>query len=113
MVPIITVQIEREKNRTVQMFDTTLSSRISWEKGCWCNGWRRYSAHPHPFLQQASGQIFKDDVYGISSTSDICSLHGIYVGRSGPSQEPHRGETSAYYLMIMHIYPGLTPGKMD
>jgi hypothetical protein len=25
MVPIITVQIEREKNRTIQMFDTTLS----------------------------------------------------------------------------------------
>ncbi len=62
-------------------------------------------------LQQASGQIFKDDVNGFSSTSDICFLHG--EGRSGPSQEPHRGETSAYYLMIMHIYPGLTPGKMD
>jgi hypothetical protein len=29
------------------------------------------SAHPHPFLQQASGQIFKDDVNGFSSISDI------------------------------------------
>jgi hypothetical protein len=29
-----------------------------------------YSARPHRFLQQASGQIFNDDVNGLSSTSD-------------------------------------------
>jgi hypothetical protein len=27
---------------------------------------------PHPFLQQASGQIFKDDVNDFPSNSDIC-----------------------------------------
>jgi hypothetical protein len=26
---------------------------------------------PHPFLQQASGQLFEDDVDGFSSTSEI------------------------------------------
>jgi hypothetical protein len=31
------------------------------EKG-WGEGGRRYSARPHPFLQQASGQIITDDV---------------------------------------------------
>ncbi len=35
---------------------------------------RSYSTHPHPFLQQASGQVFKDDVNGFSSTSDICFM---------------------------------------
>ncbi len=34
----------------------------------------RYSARPHPFLQQASGQIFKDDIDGFSSISDICFM---------------------------------------
>jgi hypothetical protein len=36
---------------------------------------------PHPFLQQSSGQICKDDVNGFSSTSDICCLdkgHGVF-----------------------------------
>ncbi len=33
--------------------------------------WRRYSAHALPFLQQAFGQIFKDDVNDFSSTSGI------------------------------------------
>jgi hypothetical protein len=28
----------------------------------------------HPFLQQASGQIFKDDVDGFSSTSEILEI---------------------------------------
>jgi hypothetical protein len=28
----------------------------------------------HPFLQQASGKIYKDDVNGLSSTSDICFM---------------------------------------
>ncbi len=35
---------------------------------------RRYSAHPHPFLQQVSRQIFKDDVNDFPSTSDICFM---------------------------------------
>jgi hypothetical protein len=40
-----------------------------------------YSACPHPFLQQASGQIFKDDVKknSFSSTSDIVSFFTIYL----------------------------------
>jgi hypothetical protein len=29
---------------------------------------------PHPFMQKASGQIFKDDVNGFSSTSDDCCM---------------------------------------
>jgi hypothetical protein len=29
---------------------------------------------PHPFLQKTYGQIFKDDVNGFSSTSDICFM---------------------------------------
>jgi hypothetical protein len=31
---------------------------------------------PHPYLQQASGQIFQDDVNGFSSTSDslLCNI---------------------------------------
>jgi hypothetical protein len=46
---------------------------------------RYYSALPHPFLQQASGQIFKDDMNGFSSTSGICSLVGKYI--NGLKQE--------------------------
>jgi hypothetical protein len=37
-------------------------------------GGRRYSARPHSFLQQVSGQIFKADVNGFSFTSDICFM---------------------------------------
>ncbi len=29
---------------------------------------------PYPFQQQVSGQIFKDDMNGFSSTSDICFM---------------------------------------
>ncbi len=29
---------------------------------------------PHPFLQQASGEIFEDDMNGFSSTADICCM---------------------------------------
>ncbi len=36
-------------------------------------GWR-YFVRPHPILQQASGQ--KDDVNGVSSTSDIFFMIG-------------------------------------
>jgi hypothetical protein len=32
------------------------------------------SVNPHNFLKQASGQIFKDDENGMSSTADICFL---------------------------------------
>jgi hypothetical protein len=41
-------------------------------------GGRRYSALI-PFYKQASGQIFNDDVNGISSTLDICLMgkHGV------------------------------------
>jgi hypothetical protein len=35
---------------------------------------KRYSARPHPFLLQASGQNFKDDVNGFPSSSDICFM---------------------------------------
>ncbi len=50
--------------------------RISWEIG-W---WRLGRGVTLPFLQQASGQIFKDDVNGFSSTSDICftTVHRRY-----------------------------------
>ncbi len=37
-------------------------------------GGRCNSSRQHPFLQQASGQIFKDDVNGVSSTSDTCYM---------------------------------------
>ncbi len=40
--------------------------RISWESGGGKSG-RCYSDHPHLFIQQASGQIFKDDVLGFPS----------------------------------------------
>jgi hypothetical protein len=32
---------------------------------------RRFSARPHLFLRQTSGQISKEDVNGLSSISDI------------------------------------------
>jgi hypothetical protein len=31
----------------------------------------------NPFVQQADGQIFKDDVNGFPSISDICFLTGL------------------------------------
>jgi hypothetical protein len=37
-------------------------------------GGRCYSVRPHSLLQQASGRIFKDDVNGLPSTSDICFM---------------------------------------
>jgi hypothetical protein len=37
-------------------------------------GGRCLSARPHPFLQQASGQISKDNVNGFFFTSDICFM---------------------------------------
>jgi hypothetical protein len=33
--------------------------------------YKRYSFRPHPFLQQAAGQIFKDDVSAVPSFLDI------------------------------------------
>jgi hypothetical protein len=39
------------------------------------------SARPHLFLQQTLGRIFKDDVNGFSSTSDICVLLSMLVHR--------------------------------
>jgi hypothetical protein len=38
--------------------------------------WGRYSACPHPFLQQASGHI--DDVNGFTSTAEICFMLETY-----------------------------------
>jgi hypothetical protein len=40
---------------------------------------RCYSFHPHLFLHKASGQIFKDDVNRISSTSNIASWIGYII----------------------------------
>ncbi len=37
-------------------------------------GGGRFSSRPRPFLRQASGHIFKDDVNGFSSTSAICFM---------------------------------------
>ncbi len=56
---------------------------------------RRYSPVPHPFLQQASGQIFKDDVNGFSSISDISYMVRPYlctviVVRLGPNNPRRR-----------------------
>jgi hypothetical protein len=38
--------------------------------GWWRGGGGRYSPYHYPILQQASGQIIKDDVNGFSSISD-------------------------------------------
>jgi hypothetical protein len=46
--------------------------RISWEIGWW--GGRGEGVTVHPFLHQASGNIYKDDVNGLSSTLDICFM---------------------------------------
>ncbi len=46
---------------------------IGWEVG-WCWGGRLYSVHPQHFLLQAFGQIFKEDVIGFFSTSEICFM---------------------------------------
>jgi len=40
---------------------------------------RHYSAHPLPYLQQASGQILEDDVYGFSSTSGYFFMVAIVL----------------------------------
>ncbi len=73
------------------LFASSLPSIIKENRG-WNNGYvvfkwktqeifggeggrgRRYSARPRPFLQQTSGQMFKDDVNGLSSFSDICCM---------------------------------------
>jgi hypothetical protein len=49
------------------------------------NRGRRYSARPHSFLQQVSGQIFKDDRERFSSTSEICFVVLAYW--LGPKKE--------------------------
>jgi hypothetical protein len=41
-----------------------------------------FLAHPLPFLQQAFGQIFKDDVNGFSSISDISFMVLLFRRRS-------------------------------
>jgi hypothetical protein len=41
---------------------------LGWDRGS------HYSVSFHPFLQKASGQIFKDDVNGFSSNTDICFM---------------------------------------
>jgi hypothetical protein len=40
-------------------------------------GWGRYSARPHSFLQQTSGQIFKDDMSGFPSNSDKPLIYSL------------------------------------
>jgi hypothetical protein len=45
----------------------------SWKIG-WRWGVEGISPPPPPFLQQASVQKFKDDMNGLSSTPDICSM---------------------------------------
>jgi hypothetical protein len=57
----------------LQMNYPRISREIEW----WL-GRRNYSTRRHPSLLQASGRIFKDDVNGFSSTSDICFM-GISV----------------------------------
>ncbi len=47
--------------------------RIIWEIGwCWGGGGRYYTIPP--FLEQASGQIFKDDFIGFKILLDICFM---------------------------------------
>jgi hypothetical protein len=38
-----------------------------------------YSARSQPFLQQASGQVYKDDVTGFSSFLNICFMVIMYM----------------------------------
>jgi hypothetical protein len=50
---------------------TSSLNQISTDQlGKWGGG----GSPPHPFLQQAFGQIFKDVVNGFSSPSDICFM---------------------------------------
>ncbi len=55
---------EEENNRLRRLYQLKYLL-ISWEIGWWWGG-RRYSSPPS-FPQQASGQIFKDDVNGLCS----------------------------------------------
>ncbi len=49
--------------------------QISWEIELWWGGMEAFlHPPPHPFLQQASGEIFEDDVNGFSSIADICFM---------------------------------------
>ncbi len=63
--------------------------------------WEKLLRPPHPFLQQASGQIFEDDVYGF--------LHFGYFHRAHPFKE-QSGCCSSYkdplvvYSMYMDVY---------
>ncbi len=70
--PTKTASIKRKHRRGEWRLRRLEYSQISWEIVCWTGGeWmRRYSARPHPFLQQACGLISKDNVNEFSSISD-------------------------------------------
>jgi hypothetical protein len=51
--------------------------RITWEIGWWRGV--HYSARPHLFLQQASGQIFKGYMNCFSTTWDFLFMSRIYT----------------------------------
>ncbi len=58
----------------------TVTSSLNFISPDQLRGVRRYSACLHPFLHQTSVQIFKDDVNGFSSASDISfMISGICV----------------------------------
>ncbi len=66
----------------------------------------------HPFLQQASGQVFEDDVNGFYSTLDICFLHptawvtrllseaGVLAG--GHSAKPAQRSSHQPAMLLVH-----------
>jgi hypothetical protein len=72
--------------------------QISFEIGWWREG-MRYSAHiPTLFLQQAAGQIFKDDV-------DVFLPSGIFASRQSDDLREERGFSRKLFFSKNLYYP--------
>jgi hypothetical protein len=70
---------EGKETSSSRITATSSSKEMSMDDISGIEEGRRYSARPHPFLQQASGQIFKDDVNGFSSTSHMCFIVSMHI----------------------------------
>ncbi len=67
-----------EKNNGYIVFVRNIQG-ISWEIGWWWGEEALLRPPPTPFYSCLSGQIFKDDVNGFPSTSDICFIQRRFV----------------------------------